>query len=369
MLERFKVPAEDVVRVPHQSLHKTTAAIFENTGCSSSDAQEGADTLVSTDLRGVESHGVSNQLRVYVKQLQDGGLNPRPNITTIRETPGTASLDGDRGLGVIIAPRLMKKAIEKARNVGVGVVTMRNAGHVGAVGHHAMIAAKDDMVGMCVTSGGKHVLPTFAREPRFGTNPISIAAPARKEAYYLFDAATSAIAGNKIFLAERVGSTMLPGWIADGDGTPIMDEVHPPERANFGKAPPWQLPLGGTREQGSHKGYGLAMMVEVLGTMLSGASPAMLGGPRLAQDHFFAAFNIEAFTDLDEFKDTMDATLKTLKETPPATGQERVLYPGLAEYEDEQDRLKNGIPLHQEVVQWFDSITGEFGIPKLERLD
>ncbi|MDA1189890.1 MAG: Ldh family oxidoreductase [Chloroflexi bacterium] len=363
MLERFKVLPEDVIRVPHTSLHKATAAIFEKMGCSPGDAKEGADTLVTTDLRGVESHGVSNQLRVYVKQYQDGELNPRPNIKTIKETPGTASLDGDRGLGIILGPRAMKKAIEKAKTVGVGIVTMRNSGHVGAVGHHSMIAAKSNMVGMCVTSGGEHVLPTFAAEPRFGTNPISIAAPARKEPFFLYDAATSAIAGNKIFLAERVGATLLPGWVASRDGTPIMEEAMSPGRNNY-----YQLPLGGTREQGSHKGYGLAMMVEVLATMLSAASPAMLGEPRLAQDHFFAAFNIDAFTDIDEFKDNMDAMLKTLKETKPAPGHKRVIYPGLAEYEDEQDRLKNGIPLHHEVVDWFDSITGELGIPKLERM-
>ncbi|MBM3944359.1 MAG: Ldh family oxidoreductase [SAR202 cluster bacterium] len=363
MLERFKVLPKDIVRVPDTSLHKTTAAIFEKMGCSPSDAKEGADTLVTTDLRGVESHGVSNQLRVYVKQYMDGELNPRPKIKTIKEFPGSASLDGDRGLGIILGPRCMKMAIEKAKKVGVGVVTMRNSGHVGAVGHHSMIAAKADMVGMCVTSGGQHVLPTFGGEPRLGTNPISIAAPARKEPFLLYDAATAAIAGNKIFLAERVGATLLPGWIAQKDGTPVMEEKLSPGRDHY-----YQLPLGGTREQGSHKGYGLGLMVEVLATMLAGASPAMLGEPRLAQDHFFAAFNIAAFTDLDEFKDRMDAMLNKLKTTKPAAGQKRVLYPGLPEFEDEQDRKKNGIPLHKEVVQWFDSITGELNIPKLERM-
>lgn len=363
MLERFKVPAEDIVRVPEPSLRKATAAIFEKMGCSPSDAAEGADTLVVTDMRGVESHGVSNQLRAYVKQYMDGELNPRPKLKTLKEMPGTATIDGDRGLGVIIGPRCMKLAVEKAKKVGVGVVTVQNSGHVGAVGHHSMIAAKADMVGMCVTSGGKHVLPTYGAEPRLGTNPISIAAPARKEPFFLYDAATSAIAGNKIFLAERIGSPLLPGWIAKEDGTPIMEEVISPGRGHY-----WQLPLGGSREQGSHKGYGLAMMVEVLATMLAGASPAMLGEPRLAQDHFFAAFNISAFTDLEEFKDRMDAMLKELRTTKPAAGQKRVIYPGLSEAEEEQERKKNGIPLHKEVVQWFDSISAELSIPKLERM-
>jgi LDH2 family malate/lactate/ureidoglycolate dehydrogenase len=362
ILERFKVPAGDEIRVPEASLRQTVAAIFEKVGVPPEDAAEGADVLVTTDLRGVESHGVSNMLRVYVQQYREGRLNPRPQWRIVRESPGTATIDGDRGLGIIQGPRAMRLAMEKAKAVGVGVVTMFNSGHLGAVGHHAMVAAKGDMVGVCMTATGPSVVPTFAAEPRFGTNPISIAAPARREAPVYFDVATSAIAGNKVRLAARVGANLLPGWVADKEGNPILEETPAAERGQF-----WHLPLGGTREQGSHKGYGLALMVEILGSLLSGALPCMLDA-NAGYKHYFAAYNIAAFVDLDWFKDTMDRMLYTLRTTRPARGHDRVLYPGLSEHEEEQERRAKGIPLHKEVIQWFAGITRELGVPPLQTL-
>jgi len=175
----------------------------------------------------------------------------------------------------------------------------------------------------------------------------------------LFDAATSAIAGNKIRLAMRVGSPLLPGWVTDKDGTPIMEE-----KPIFDRDDVYQAPLGGTREQGSHKGYGFALMAEVLSTVLSGALPTMLVPGSGSKNHF-AAYNIEAFTDLEQFKDTMDTMLRTLRTAKPAAGQERVLYPGLSEAEEIQHRRAHGIPLHKEVIQWFAECTSEFGLAPL----
>jgi L-2-hydroxycarboxylate dehydrogenase (NAD+) len=246
--------------------------------------------------------------------------------------------------------------------VGVGAVTVFNSGHFGAIGHYAMQAAQQDMVGVCFTGAGLSVVPTFAAKPLLGTNPIALAAPARHEAPMLFDAATSAIAGNKIRLAMRVGSPLLPGWVTDKDGTPIMEEKPVFDRDDF-----YQAPLGGTREQGSHKGYGFALMAEVLSTLLSGALPTMLVPGSGSKNHF-AAYNIEAFTDLEQFKDTMDAMLKTLRTAQPAPGEERVLYPGLSEAEEVQSRRANGIPLHKEVLQWFAECTSELGVSPLAPL-
>ena len=363
MLERFKVPPEDEVRVSEESLRRTVTAIFEKTGVLPEDAAEGANTLVMSDLRGVETHGVSNMLRYYVQGFNEGNINPRPDWRIDREFPGTATMDADGGLAIILGPKAMRIAMEKARTVGVGVVTMKNAGHSGAIGHHAMLAAKEDMVGMCTTAGGLLVVPTFGAEGRLGTNPIAMAAPARNEPPFLFDAATSAIAGNKMRLAARVGAPLLPGWISELDGTPIMEETPPRERGQYR-----HLPLGGTREQGSHKGYGFALISETLATMLSGVLPSMVTGlnPVHRSCHYFAAYNIAAFTDVEEFKDNMDRMLKMLRETKPAPGHDRVVYPGLPEHEDEQDRRANGIPLHREVIQWFEDITTELSIPRLK---
>ena len=363
MLERFKVPKADAVRIPEGSLRQTVTSIFEKMGVSAEDSAIGADVLVMADLRGVESHGVSNMLRAYVKLYGDGKMNPRPEWKIVRESPATATIDADNGLAVILGPKAMRIAIDKARSVGIGAVTMYNAGHSGPIGHHAMLAAQEDMIGIVMTSAGVKIVPTFGAEARYGTNPIAIAAPARNEAPFLFDAATSTIAGNKLRLAERVGAKLLPGWIADRDGVPNAEET--PVPADYGDFS--LLPLGGTREQGSHKGYGFAMMAEIMATLLSGAVPGMLD-PKSGSHHYFAAYSIDAFTDVDEFKDTMDRTLRTLRTTRPAPGHDRVLYPGLAEHEDEQDRRANGIPLHREVVQWFDDITAELSLPALQRV-
>lgn len=361
MLKRFKVPLKDRVRVPEESLRRTVTAIFEKMGVAPEDAGLGADTLVMADLRGVETHGVSDMMRGYVSLYRSGALNPRPNWRVVRETPGTATIDADGGLSVILGPKFMAIAVEKARDVGVGMVTVRNAGHSGPIGHHAMVAAKADMVGVAMTARGSGVPPTFGAEGRLGTSPIAIAAPARHEAPFLFDAATSAVASNKIALAQRVGADLPPYWTADPDGVPRTEEGPVPEPGQF-----MLLPLGGTREMGSHKGYGFSMMAEIMGNLLSGSIPAMVTGSGEGQS--YAAYNIAAFTDVDEFKDNMDSVLHKLKTTKPAPGHDRVLYPGLPEHEEEQERRANGIPLHREVVGWFDDIAAELSLPVLDRV-
>ncbi len=238
-------------------------------------------------------------------------------------------------------------------------MTVFNSGHFGAIGHYAMQAAEQGMVGVCFTGAGLSVVPTFAAKPLLGTNPIALAAPARHEAPMLFDAATSAIAGNKIRLAIRVGSPLLPGWVTDKEGTPIMEEKPVFDRDEY-----HQAPLGGTREQGSHKGYGFALMAEVLSTVLAGALPTMLAPGSGSKNHF-AAYNIEAFTDPEQFKDDDGRHAQDAANRQPAPGEERVLYPGLSEAEEIQHRRAHGIPLHKEVLAWFGVCTREMGLPPL----
>src|SRR5438132_6875976 len=194
ILERFKVPQKDQVLVSEDALRRTVAQIFEKLGVSKDDAAEAADVLTMTDLRGVETHGVSNMLRAYVRDYKAGKLNPAPGWRVMRESPGTAVIDAEKRLGIMMGPKAMRLAVQKARTVGVGVVTAYNSGHFGAIGHYAMQAAQQNMVGVCFTGAGLSVVPTFAAKPMLGTNPIAVAAPARREAPMLFDAATSAIA-------------------------------------------------------------------------------------------------------------------------------------------------------------------------------
>jgi LDH2 family malate/lactate/ureidoglycolate dehydrogenase len=323
-------------------------------GLSKADATMSADGLVYADIRGIETHGVSNMLRNYVTAYGKGSINPRPNVKIIREAASVASVDCDRGLGLHVGPWCMELAIEKAKKTGMGAVAASNGRHYGAAAFHAQLALKHDMIGLSMTVGGNIVVPTFGAKAMIGLNPIAVAVPAAKEPPFVFDASMSGVAGNKVALARRLGVKLAPGWVAKPDGTPIMEEVFPQDGQQM-------LPLGGTREGGSHKGYSLAMMVDILSSLLAGGAPGFLS--KGTASHHFIAYRIDAFTDLAEFKEQMDIYLKALRECPPMPGQKRVYYAGLPEHEEEADRRAHGIPLHPEVIEWFRTVSAELSLP------
>ena len=362
MLEQFKVRPENAIRVKEQSLRETVVAVLLKMGVPEPDCVLAADVLVTADMRGVETHGVSNMLRSYIAGYNSGELNPEPNWRITRETASTANIDGDKGLGIIVTPKAMDIAISKAKDVGMGVVTIHNSRHLGMASYHALKAVEHDMIGMCVTSCPPSVLPTFGSEPVLGTNPIAFAAPAGNKAPFVFDAAMSAVAGNKLGLARRNQTNLLGGWVSDSEGTPIMREVVPPTPGYEGSDSSYLLPLGGTRELGSHKGYGLMCMVDILGGILSGGGYGSNPG-RPNFGHYVAAYNIEAFTDPDSFRDMMDEWIDSLTMVKPAPGHDRVMYPGQPEQEEINERESNGIPLHTEVIGWFQDICNELEIP------
>jgi len=362
MLEHFHVPREDEVRVMPEDLCRTVTQIFEKMEMPPDHAALAADALVASDVRGVDTHGVSNMLRMYVRFFGEGVLNPRPNWKIVRESPSTANIDSDGGLGLVVAPKAMEIAIEKAKKVGIGAVTVGNGRHLGMAAYHAMLALPHDMIGYCITGGGSNTVPTFGAEPRIGANPHAWAAPADKEPPFVLDISSSAVAANKIGLARRNRVPILPGLLAAEDGTPIMEESPPPDLENIR-----MLPVGATRELGSHKGYGLAVVAQVFtGILATGEFGAHAFG-RGRMCHFLAAYSIEAFTDVAKFKQDMDAFLRHLRETPPAPGHDRVYYAGLPEYEESLVRNEKGVPLHREVIDWFDSITAELSIAPLVR--
>ncbi len=353
MLDRFKVPEADQVIVPEHEVRDATQAIFEAVGLEADDARVATDVLIANDLRGVETHGVSNQLRLYLASYKAGDLVARPKIAVERETMTTAVLDGGGGLGLHVAPYAMQLAIAKAREAGMGAVNVHNVGHMGGAGYHAMLALPHDMIGVAMsTSGRATVLPTWGAEPRLGTNPIAWAVPAATMPAFVFDIGTSQVAVNKMRLAARVGAKIAPGWIAKPDGTPIMDEVDMPAEYHL-------LPFGGTRELGSHKGYGLGAVVHILGATLSGIGPGFMNA---SPGFHLMAYRIDAFTDLAKFKSDMDALLRGLIETRPAPGEARVVYAGLLEAEEEAHRRAVGIPYHSEVIEWFRSAEREYGL-------
>jgi len=282
--------------------------------------------------------------RAYVAGFQSGELNPTPKRTVTHDTGAIVTVDCDKGLGLAVGPPTMALAIERAKSLGVGVAIAHNAGHYGPSAYHAHMALAHDMIGISMTTGGVRVAPTYGSEPLLGLNPIGIAVPSDKQVPFIFDASMSSVAANKIFLLQRIKGKVLPGWVAAPDGSPLMEEGPVPD-------PFMMLPLGGTREIGSHKGFGLMMMVEVLTTLLSGTG----GGPfrRAGSAHYFMAYDVAAFTDLGGFKNDMDAYLDRLLECKPAPGQERVVYPGIPEHEAQSERERDGIPYHPEVIGWF----------------
>ena len=312
-----------------------------------------ADCLIYADLRGIESHGISNMMRWYVKGLKEGWLNAAPNCTVIREAPSSATLDGDKGVGLAVGPRAMQLAIDKARETGMGAVSVKNSWHVGAVGYHASLALEHDMIGIATTAAGIYTPPTFGTKPLLGTNPIAVAVPTQDEAPFIYDASTTSVAMNKVVLTQKHGHQVPAGWIAGMDGTPIMEPSNLPEEFLL-------LPLGATREIGSHKGYGLSVVVEILGTMLSGNAPRF-DNPH-DYFHHFMVYRIDAFTDVAEFKSNVDSYLKALRESPPAPGHDRVYYAGLPEHERRQENLAGGIPYHPDVVNWHRETADELGV-------
>ena len=361
MLEHFHVPEEDQIRVRRIDLHRTTVKIFESVGMSPEDADLASDGLVTADIRGCETHGVSNMLRAYVQMFAEGKINPAPKWKITKEAPAVATIEADGSHGLVMCPIAMDLAIEKAKNVGVGAVTIHNSRHAGMMAYHAMRAIPHDMIGYAITGGGAVMVPTFGAEPRVGAVPHAWAVPADKMPPFVLDISSSAVAANKIQLLRRTGASLLPGLLADENGTPIMEERDVPAHTRL-------LPWGSTRELGSHKGYGMA----VIGQVFSGIMSAGLFGvtnPPGNGAQFVAAFSIDAFRDIAEFKSSMDEFLTFLVETPPAPGHDRVYYAGLQEYEEAEIRERDGIPLHREVVEWFDLTTEKLKIERLLRID
>ncbi|MDH4145521.1 MAG: Ldh family oxidoreductase [Acidimicrobiia bacterium] len=349
---RFDVPAEIAVRVAPSDMRAASAALFEAMGMARADAVNAADVLVYADERGIDSHGVSNMFPVYRTWFESGHLNPRPTPRIVAEAPAVATIDDDRGLGLATCHAAMRLAIDKARDCGIGSVAVANSGHFGAAAYWAHLAIEHDMIGVALTVGGLQVLPTFGARPMVGLNPIAVAAPAATEPPFVFDASMSSVAGNKIRIAKRLGVTVAPGWIAETDGSPILTESPVPERFHM-------LPLGGTREGGSHKGYGLATVVDILAGILSGNGPGFLHVGEVA--HHFVAYRLDAFGDPARFKADMDDLLRGLRDCPTAPGEDRVVYAGLPEFETQQERQVGGIPYHPEVLAWFRSTAVELG--------
>lgn len=350
----------------YQQLYDFTVQVFQHTGCSDADARLAATVLLSADLRGIDSHGIA-RLSGYVRLWEADRINPVPEIKVLHETPTTATIDGDRGLGLVVAPAAMRTAIEKARTFGSGWVSVQNSNHFGIAGYHAMLALQEEMIGIAMTNASALVAPTFSKERLLGTNPIAVAVPAGEEAPFVADMATTTAANGKLEILQRKGNDAPEGWIQDVDGNATSD-------AHALKTGGALLPLGSDYEHGSHKGYALGSVVDIFSAILSGANfgpwvppfpayvPMPENQPGKGIGHFFGAMRIDGFRPAQDVKKDMDHWLRRFRGSTPVAGQPKVLVPGDPERTMEAERRINGIPLLTPVVEDLSALANKFKI-------
>lgn len=335
-------------------------------GCSDEHARLAADVLIRSDLRGIDSHGVA-RLSGYIRLWEKNRINSRPDIRIVHETPSTATVDGDRGLGLVVAPFAMKVAIEKAEKCGSGWVSVRNSNHFGIAGYHALMAVEKDMIGIAMTNASPLVAPTFANERLLGTNPMCYAFPAGKYPPVIVDMATSAAANGKLEIAQRSGLQVPEGWIQDSGGIGSTD----PHELKAGGS---LLPLGSDKNHGSHKGYGLGATVDILSAVLSGANygpwvppfVSFLEPPSdpvgLGIGHFLGAMRVDGFRPVEEFKSNLDNWIGRFKSAKPVSERHKVIIPGEPELEAETSRKANGIPVITAVINDLNELADKMGI-------
>ena len=355
--------------VSESTLRAFTQNIFQAMGCSREHASLAADVLLLADLRGIDSHGVA-RLTGYVRLWEKQRINATPNIKIVHETPTTATVDGDGGLGLVVAPFAMQIAIDKAEKYGSGWVSVRNSNHFGIAGYHGLMAVKKDMIGFAMTNASPLVAPTFSNERLLGTNPMCYAFPAGKYPPVIVDMATSAAANGKLEIAQRLGKQVPEGWIQDKQGNYTTD----PHALKTGGS---LLPLGSDREHGSHKGFGLSATVDILSAVLSGANYGPWVPPFVAFldppndpvgkgiGHFLGAMRVDGFRPVDEFKSHLDNWIERFKSASTIDPDQKVIIPGEPELEAHAERLKNGIPLVDAVVTDLNELAKKLGVEAL----
>jgi L-2-hydroxycarboxylate dehydrogenase (NAD+) len=348
----------------YQQLFNFTKSIFLKIGCNDVDATIATKTLLSADLRGVDSHGIA-RLSGYVRLWEVKRINANPEIKIVHETPSTAVVDGGSGLGLVVAPAAMQIAINKAKNVGTGWVSVKSSNHFGIAGYHAMMALEHDMIGIAMTNASPLVAPTFSIERLLGTNPIAVAIPAGNELPFVADFATTTAANGKLEILQRKNLDTPNGWVQTKEGWPSTDSS---EVKNGGAL----LPLGGDREHGSHKGYMLGSIVDIFSAVLSGANygpwvppfPAYVPMPENMPGegigHFLGAMRIDAFRTAEEFKLNMDKWINRFRSAKTIPGEEKVIIPGDPEREMEKNRMENGIHLIQPVGDDLRNLSEKF---------
>jgi uncharacterized oxidoreductase len=333
-------------------LESTATRIFTGLGAPASDAAWIAALLVRANLRGHDSHGVI-RIPEYAAKVRKGEVDATSPIAVLRESPATASLDGGRGFGQVVARRGMEMAIAKARAQGIAAVSLARTGHVGRLADYAEMAAAEGLVGMLWANAvfGLNVAPWGGTARRLGTNPHAIAVPGRGAPSMVLDFATSVVAEGKIRVKRNRGDRAPEGWFMDGDGKPSTDPL-----AFYGE------PRGAIFPAADHKGYGLGLAVEILGGILSGTGAAGPGTGLFANGTLMICLDVERFLPLDEFRAQIAGLFDWVRSAPLAPGVSEILVPGEPEARLEAARRRDGIPVDDETWAQIQAVSDELGL-------
>ncbi len=344
------------VTVMPEAMRQFVTQVFMTQALPREEAAIVADHLVEADLRGVYSHGVI-RVEPYIARLRAGGMNPKPDIRVVRETPGTAVVDGDNGAGQVVGVRAMQVAIAKAKQVGVSYVGARMSNHFGTCAYYAMMALEHDMIGFASTVGGTNIMaPSGGITPLLGNNPFGYALPAGKELPVVLDMALSVVAKGKIVHAMKSGTPIPETWGLNKYGEPTTDAKEAFE--------------GLVQPVGGYKGYAMSFVMGVLGGLLTRAAfvhdvtdfYANMKDPQNA-GHYFQAIDIKAFMEPSEFKAKMDEAIQAMHSSELARGNDRIYVPGELEWINRRQRLENGVPVAAAVWRDLTKVSQEVGVP------
>ena len=349
---------------PYAAHRRQIEAILAAWGMPAENAASTAEIMAWADLHGIDSHGIS-MLPAYDERRRIGKVRMAARPAIVRETPVSAVVDGDGGLGHVTSRLAMDTAIAKAKTAGIGIVAVRNSSHFGACGFYAKLAADAGLIGMVTTSAsGIQVAPTNGAQARLGTDPIAFAAPGKDGEPFLLDMATTTVAAGRIRNKANEGLQCPPGWLVTKDGQPSTDPLEAREKGGF------LTPLGGTPEGSNHKGYGLAAMVNILASGLSGAT--MVTDPMHTKKpgtmdigHFFMAIDPGMFRDPAEFRADVAAFCDTLRATKPADPAVPVMVAGDPERRNAARRMQEGIPVGANLLAGIKEIAEVCGVPWL----
>ena len=360
--------SDSIVWIDFDTLENFMVDVFKGIGVPEGDARICADVLITSDKRGIDSHGIGRLKPIYYDRIKAGIQSPKTDIEIVKNGPTTAVIDGHNGMGQVIAKKSMALAIEKAKKMGLGMVAVRNSTHYGIAGYYALMAIEEGMIGITGTNARPSIAPTFGVENMLGTNPLTYGAPSDEEFPFVLDCATSIVQRGKIEFYDRAGKEIPPGWVIGQDGKARTDTHQILQDLKTGKAA--LAPLGGIGEEtAGYKGYGYSAVVEILSAALqNGKYLKMLSGVEdgkpvpINLGHFFIAINISSFIELELFKKISGDILRSLRSSKKAPGAERIYTAGEKEYLAWLERKDKGAPINQNLQQQIITLKEELGL-------